>query len=173
MTTGEKIRDLRKRQGLSQEALAGQLGLSRQAVSRWENENILPETETVLRLSALFQVSTDYLLKEEVETPEARPDDVAPPRRSRRLLTGLWGLGAAGLLLVGVLLLRLLRPELCLGPDGEVLPAWSLAFWTKGELLPLTILLAATLFVGLWQTGRWYFTEYQPPDPAEGRNKNT
>ena len=62
MTTGEKIRDLRKRQGLSQEALAGQLGLSRQAVSRWENENILPETETVLRLSALFQVSTDYLL---------------------------------------------------------------------------------------------------------------
>lgn len=38
MTTGEKIRDLRKRQGLSQEALAGQLGLSRQAVSRWENE---------------------------------------------------------------------------------------------------------------------------------------
>ena len=84
MTTGEKIRDLRKRQGLSQEALAGQLGLSRQAVSRWENENILPETETVLRLSALFQVSTDYLLKEEVETPEACPDDVAPPRRSRR-----------------------------------------------------------------------------------------
>ncbi len=173
MTTGEKIRDLRKRQGLSQEALAGQLGLSRQAVSRWENENILPETETVLRLSALFQVSTDYLLKEEVETPEARPDDVTPPRRSRCLLAGLWGLGAAGLLLVGVLFLRLLRPELCLGPDGEVLPAWSLAFWTKGELLPLTILLAAALFVGLWQTGRWYFTEYQPPDPAEGRNKNT
>ena len=74
---------------------------------------------------------------------------------------------------MGVLLLRLLRPELCLGPDGEVLPAWSLAFWTKGELLLLTILLAAALFVGLWQTGRWYFTEYQPPDPAEGRNKNT
>ena len=76
------------------------------------------------------------------------------------------------LLLVAIFFVRLLLPELCLGPDGEVLPVWSPVFWTKEGLLPLTILLAAALAVGIWQVGHWYFTEYQPPGRAERRKKN-
>ena len=64
MTTGEKIRDLRKRQGLSQEQLANLAGLSRQAVSRWEAEDAVPETAMIIQLSEIFQVTTDYLLKD-------------------------------------------------------------------------------------------------------------
>ena len=65
MNFGEKLFKLRKEKGLSQEALADQLGTTRQAVSKWENNQGYPETEKILQLSQLFGVSTDYLLKAE------------------------------------------------------------------------------------------------------------
>lgn len=65
MNLGEKIFKLRKEKGLSQEALAEQLGTTRQAVSKWENNQGFPETEKLLQLSNLFEVSVDFLLKDE------------------------------------------------------------------------------------------------------------
>ena len=65
MTFGEKIQKLRKEAGLSQEELSYQLGVSRQAISKWERDNGYPETEKIVRLSKLFHVSLDYLLREE------------------------------------------------------------------------------------------------------------
>lgn len=64
MNFGEKLFSLRKEKGLSQEALAEQLNTSRQAVSKWENNQGYPETEKLLMLANLFEVSVDYLLKE-------------------------------------------------------------------------------------------------------------
>lgn len=63
MNLGEKIYKLRKEKGLSQEALAEQIGTTRQAVSKWENDQGFPETEKLLQLSNIFEVSTDFLLK--------------------------------------------------------------------------------------------------------------
>ena len=57
MTLGEKIRTLRKNAQLSQEALAEQLDVSRQAVSKWENDNGLPETEKLIKMAKLFHVN--------------------------------------------------------------------------------------------------------------------
>ena len=68
MTFGEKLYRLRKAQGLSQEALAEKLNTSRQAVSKWENNNGYPETEKIIMISKLFQVNLDDLLLEEKET---------------------------------------------------------------------------------------------------------
>ena len=65
MNFGEKIYKLRKEKGLSQEALAEQIGTTRQAISKWENNQGFPETEKLLQLSNIFEVSTDFLLKEE------------------------------------------------------------------------------------------------------------
>lgn len=65
MNLGEKIFTLRKEKGLSQEALAEQIGTTRQAVSKWENNQGYPETEKLLQLSNIFEVSTDFLLKDE------------------------------------------------------------------------------------------------------------
>ncbi len=65
MNLGEKIYKLRKEKGLSQEVLAEQLGTTRQAVSKWENNQGFPETEKILQLSNIFEVSTDFLLKDE------------------------------------------------------------------------------------------------------------
>lgn len=65
MKLGEKIYQLRKEKGLSQEALAEQIGTTRQAVSKWENDQGFPETERLLQLATIFEVSTDFLLKDE------------------------------------------------------------------------------------------------------------
>lgn len=65
MNLGEKILKLRKEKGLSQEALAEQIGTTRQAISKWENNQGFPETEKLLQLSNIFEVSIDFLLKDE------------------------------------------------------------------------------------------------------------
>ncbi len=65
MNFGEKILGLRLRNGLSQEALAEKLMVSRQAVSKWESGVTLPETEKLVIISNMFGVSLDYLLKDE------------------------------------------------------------------------------------------------------------
>ncbi|WP_028042521.1 helix-turn-helix domain-containing protein [Candidatus Stoquefichus massiliensis] len=65
MNFGEKLFQLRKEKGLSQEALADEINTTRQAISKWENNQGYPETEKLLVLGRLFDVSIDYLLKEE------------------------------------------------------------------------------------------------------------
>ena len=72
----EKIVELRKQKGLSQEELAEQLGVSRQAVSRWELGQTLPDIPNLLQLCELFGVSADYLVKDE-EQPVAKSDQSA------------------------------------------------------------------------------------------------
>ncbi len=62
---GDKIAELRKQNGMSQEELADRLGISRQSVSKWESGQSQPEIEKLLQLSEVFHVSTDYLLKED------------------------------------------------------------------------------------------------------------
>ena len=63
----EKIMNLRKRSGWSQEELAEKMQVSRQSVSKWESAASIPDLDKILKLSDLFCVSTDYLLKEELE----------------------------------------------------------------------------------------------------------
>lgn len=67
MTFGEKLQALRQRSGMSQDALAERLDVSRQAVSRWERDETMPETDKVVTLADIFGVTTDYLLRPEVE----------------------------------------------------------------------------------------------------------
>ncbi len=64
MTLGEKIQQLRKISGISQEQLAEQLGVSRQSVSKWELNDSVPEAGKLLAISELFSISLDELLKE-------------------------------------------------------------------------------------------------------------
>ena len=67
MILAEKIMSLRKRAGWSQEELASQLGVSRQSVSKWESALSIPDIAKITQLSELFGVTTDYLLKDEIE----------------------------------------------------------------------------------------------------------
>lgn len=86
MTFSEKLVGLRRKAGLSQEELASRLEVSRQAVSKWESGQTLPDLERAAALSRLFGVSLDYLLKEELEAPEApQPEPAAPPEPEKPL----------------------------------------------------------------------------------------
>ena len=67
MILAEKISEERKKNGWSQEELADKLGVSRQAVSKWESAGSIPELQKIIQLAALFNISTDYLLKDEIE----------------------------------------------------------------------------------------------------------
>ena len=58
----DKIMELRKRNGMSQEALAEKLDVSRQSVSKWETGESVPDLDRIIKLSEIFGVSTDYLL---------------------------------------------------------------------------------------------------------------
>ena len=69
MILADKIIDLRKKAGWSQEELAQQLGVSRQSVSKWEGAQSIPDIDKILQMSRIFGVSTDYLLKDEIELP--------------------------------------------------------------------------------------------------------
>ena len=64
MTMGEKILNLRKARGWSQEELAEQIGVTRQAVSRWESDSAKPDADKIVALCNLFGVSADYLLRD-------------------------------------------------------------------------------------------------------------
>ena len=63
MNIADRIQHLRKSKGISQEELADKVGVSRQAVSKWESEQSTPDIEKVILLSDYFEVTTDYLLK--------------------------------------------------------------------------------------------------------------
>ncbi len=74
MNLGEKIQQLRKASGLSQEQLAEQLDVSRQSVSKWELNESVPDVRKIVMISELFSVSTDELLKES-KSEESRVND--------------------------------------------------------------------------------------------------
>ncbi len=63
MNIADRIQHLRKTKGISQEQLADSIGVSRQAVSKWESEQSVPDLDKIILLSDLFEVTTDYLLK--------------------------------------------------------------------------------------------------------------
>ena len=65
MELSEKLYSLRKKSGLSQEQLAEQLGVSRQAISKWESGQSVPESDKLITISNYFNVSLDYLMKQD------------------------------------------------------------------------------------------------------------
>ena len=80
MHFSEKITQLRKTKGLTQEDLAEAIGVSRQTVCKWESGSAMPDSEKILALSAFFGVSTDTLLKEEVSLSGSfAPQQTQPP----------------------------------------------------------------------------------------------
>ena len=84
MILADKIIELRKKEGWSQEELAEKLSVTRQSVSKWEGAQSIPDLDKVVQMSRLFGVTTDYLLKDELEIAEptmTNADDRQPPLR--------------------------------------------------------------------------------------------
>lgn len=119
MILADKIMELRKKNGWSQEELAGKLNVSRQSVSKWESAMSVPDLDKILQLSEIFEVSTDYLLKDDKEEdyipgdPDGRHvrkitlEEAQEFIRVRQEVSGKIGAGVAACILSPVLLLLL------------------------------------------------------------------
>lgn len=105
MTLADRILSLRKTKGISQEELADQIGVSRQAISKWESEQSCPELDKIILLSDYFDVTTDYLLKgieaksdtcDKPDVPEKRKEDAKTAKIYAAAGTAINFMGLAG-----------------------------------------------------------------------------
>lgn len=133
MTFGEKIQKLRKEAGLSQEELACQLNVSRQAISKWERDNGYPETDKIIRMGKLFHVTLDYLLNEDTNTSadSDTPDGLYVSRESAEGFLA-WQKRKLLKLAAGV---------------GLAIAGLSLSFLDSGDIFFMMILIAAVLLL--------------------------
>lgn len=107
MNLGENIYSLRSKHGLSQEELAEKLQVSRQSVSKWENNSAIPDLEKIIRMSELFGVSVDALVKEKEdikdkkeETPQQVVQIIQKESMEKRVLAAIILLCTGGLAFV-------------------------------------------------------------------------
>ena len=121
-TLGQRIREHRRRAGMSQEALARQLDVSRQAVTKWESGQSAPSTENLFRLAELFHTTVDLLLP----PGEASPAASARPRPDWRHRAEM-----AGLVLAGYLIFYLLGRVLWCPMEGSSLLGWLV--WNRPD----------------------------------------
>ena len=82
MILADKIIKQRKKNGWSQEELADKMNVSRQAVSKWESAQTIPDLDKIMQLGELFGVTTDYLLKDSIEDEEIAEVTEEKPVRS-------------------------------------------------------------------------------------------
>ena len=142
---GNKISSCRKKAGMSQEVLATKLNISRQAVSRWETGEAVPDTEKIIQLSKLFHVSTDYLLLDEIEEPLAdenpaniQTNSTKEKRRHLRIYFGKC------LLIIG--LIALASTLIGAGVYSNSLNEWYTAWGRYGTALFRTWIIVPLIF---------------------------
>ena len=142
---GTKISFCRKKAGLSQEALATRLNISRQAVSRWETGEAVPDTEKIVQLSRLFQVSTDYLLLDEIKEPLTGQNpagiQTGPAKEKRKYLRIYFG---KCLLVIGLIALAVTL--IGAGVYADSLNEWYTAWGRYGTALFKTRIIVPLLF---------------------------
>ncbi len=129
MTLQEKILYCRKKAGLSQEALAEKMGVSRQAISKWETGDAVPEISKLLLLGTAFGVTTDWLLSS--DEPEDKSAFSTPTEDTQQASTSSWVEAVPGVL-------------------GRLLRRY-------GWLFGVDLAIAGALFAGIGGLGRYMF----------------
>lgn len=124
----DRLLDLRRKAGYSQEQLADLLGVSRQAISKWEGAQGRPEVDNVVKLSQIYRVSTDFILTGSASVPSVceAPSAPAPRELSREYRFALSALMViAGTALVFVLVVSILAILSMVLTGGADIPGWK------------------------------------------------
>lgn len=137
MTFGERLTNLRKAKGLSQEQLAQELDLTRQTISKWELDQSTPDLEYIVKLSDFYGVSTDHLIKGEASKPDSDTVKYASESGGLKIHHLCFSLGAIvmGASFIGILMFNM-------NFDGLI------AFLMGMETLWLFIILVALFVLG-------------------------
>lgn len=175
MTLAEKLQNLRKAAGLSQEQLAERLNVTRQAVSKWETGEGKPDIDNLLPLAKLLGTTVDYLLDEETEAPQFTQPEPQPQPQSvghelweqLKAFGRRWGwLGGYAIALIGAV--RLITTAIVLFAGGTLLgdflsmsfgiaTGFGLAYYVIG-IVQLAVY-AAMIVGGIW-LARWLKRKY-------------
>lgn len=181
MTLCEKLIDLRRKAGLSQEQIAQQLDVSRQAVSKWETGESLPDTNKLLAIGRLLGVTVDYLLDDEQTEPA--PTSAGPRKSGFARFWRTYGFVSGYLMsLIGILGLVRIATTLVVGfrlsgmPDvSSINPQWLEGLSTSPAFAELSsqyrqalilsqipgFLLCAALTAGGFLLARWLRRKYR------------
>lgn len=162
MILAEKVQALRKKNNWSQEELAEKLNISRQSVSKWESGASIPDIDKIIALSSLFGVSTDYLLKDELEKEvPAEVDDVYEAPQTRKVsveeadsflglvrkLAGRMAAAAVLCILSPVPLIILGGLSECNGENGTPMIGEDMAGGVGVTILLLVVAIAVAIFI--------------------------
>lgn len=140
MIFGEKLQLLRKQKGLSQEKLSEQLKVSRQAISKWELGESLPDTENVVKLSKLFGVSIDYLLNDgisnEKDIPAVQNNTVVLQNKFHSTMKFILGAACSAIGCIGGITLFVLSTMIKVHVTKKrILPDGSVEHYGGGDVL--------------------------------------
>ena len=135
MTLSDRIQYLRKARGISQEGLADQLGVSRQAVSKWESEQSMPDLDKIISMSDYFEVTTDYLLKGIEPVVQKEEEQSIKHRRIASNICYQLSLGFVGLgIILSIILADFLKISILLTPV-LIVQGVGLLVWGTGRNL--------------------------------------
>ena len=139
---GEKLRQLRRKKGLSQEAVAKELGISRQAVSKWETDLAQPDLDNLKKICEILDISADELL--DISCTKLQEKEIC---NCEIYLINSYEKGAiicafcAVIFLLLAYFITVFKPELRVGEKGEILSFLEPYFWIESRLWPLLIIL--------------------------------
>ena len=135
MNLSDRIQYLRKARGISQEGLADQLGVSRQAVSKWESEQSMPDLDKIISMSDYFEVTTDYLLKGIEPVVQKEEEQSIKHRRIASNICYQLSLGFVGLgIILSIILADFLKISVLLTPV-LIVKGVGLLVWGTGRNL--------------------------------------
>lgn len=135
MKLSDRIQYLRKARGISQEGLADQLGVSRQAVSKWESEQSMPDLDKIISMSDYFEVTTDYLLKGIEPVVQKEEEQSIEHRRIASNICYQLSLALAGLgIILSIILADFLKISVLLTPV-LIVQGVGLLVWGTGHNL--------------------------------------
>ena len=135
MNLSGRILHLRKARGISQEGLADQLGVSRQAVSKWESEQSMPDLDKIISMSDYFAVTTDYLLKGIEPVVQKEEEQSIKHRRIASNICYQLSLGFVGLgIILSIILADFLKISVLLTPV-LIVQGVGLLVWGTGRNL--------------------------------------
>lgn len=177
MILADKLIQLRKKSGMSQEELAEKMNVSRQAVSKWEGAQSIPDLDKILQLSELYGVTTDYLLKDSVESEEFTGKDTDENIRKVTLeeaneFLALRKTASVRIAAATFLCIISLIPLFILGGMSE-LPDKPISENTAGGIGMIIMLVLAAIAVGIYvytgsQSAKYEFLEKEPFETEYG-----
>lgn len=160
---GEKLQKLRKKKGITQEQLAQELHVTRQAVSKWESDSTQPDLENIVRICTFFEISADELLDINFLKPNEEKTEIinkfSNQSNARLDKYGLISITFSLAILLFIYILTIIKPEMRVANNYMIMHIWEWEFISNNRLIPMFVIFLLSFAYGVFRTARKYFGE--------------